>query len=468
MLRQLLMTQGLILTLAAGLVGQDSRYELGLRVRAFERAFEAVCDDPEARAEVCQLLEEAVTAFFGVRLAEVARNMDAARRALAGRAADPAERWADSLSLRPAARLLPHSTRELALHLLATYPVDVEPPPAATLRLLLVDAAGTALQAPFDRAIDALPLQATLPLTFAEPGDHRLRVEIRAADRVLAHHEQTISFVNDLAVRWERIEDYTKVAAKGTSMATGRGLARLLRSLLRGGTKETDIAAARHFDELESIAHRFGPAFGIDIPGDFRLWLDTGDGIVAARVMVPPQLAAKTNVPVVVALHGAGGSENLFFDGYGDGKIVALCRQRGWLLVAPRSGLGGGAAIGGVVRALRAMYPIDTDRVFAVGHSMGASQLMTAAARDPAGLRAIALLGGGGSTRAVDRLRDLPIFLAPGEKDFARPNARRLRDALRAAEVTGLVYREYAATEHLGIVQVALDSVFAFFDDGAK
>ena len=34
-------------------------------------------------------------------------------------------------------------------------------------------------------------------------------------------------------------------------------------------------------------------------------------------------------MPVVVALHGAGGSENLFFEGYGAGHIVTECRKRG-------------------------------------------------------------------------------------------------------------------------------------------
>ena len=56
-----------------------------------------------------------------------------------------------------------------------------------------------------------------------------------------------------------------------------------------------------------------------------------------ARADYGPRGAAKGKpLPLVIALHGAGGSENMFFDAYGNGKIVDLCRKRGWLLVAPR------------------------------------------------------------------------------------------------------------------------------------
>ena len=39
-----------------------------------------------------------------------------------------------------------------------------------------------------------------------------------------------------------------------------------------------------------------------------------------------------------------------FDDRYGAGKIVRLCRERGWLLIAPRSGLGGSAPVAAIAR----------------------------------------------------------------------------------------------------------------------
>ena len=62
-----------------------------------------------------------------------------------------------------------------------------------------------------------------------------------------------------------------------------------------------------------------------------------GDEVAAdvVRVQVPRDMKKGQSVPLVLALHGAGGSENMFFDGYGDGKVARLCAERGWLLAAP-------------------------------------------------------------------------------------------------------------------------------------
>lgn len=450
------------LALAAAGAAQDVRYELGLRVRAFETAFEPGCGDVEVRRRVCPSLERAVRAFFAARIDEVARNMDQARHCLAGGPPSDPVHWADSLSLRLSSRLVGVATDALEFELRAVYDVDANRPVDATLHLQLVDEADKPLQDAAQFEIGELPLRAVLPLGVATPGDHWLRVEIRSGDEVLTGHRQLLSCVQGLEALLTLVEPYAQVEPTDTAAATARGLARLLRSMARGGTHETDVPAARHWRELERLVAG-EPPLSIDEPGDFRVWLRTPHATVAVRLMVPAKPCANP-VPVVVALHGAGGSENLFFDGYGAGKIVRLCRQRGWLLVAPRSGFGGDVQLDAIVASISELIPVDGERVFAVGHSMGAAQLMGYASRRPTSLRGVALLGGGGSTRSIAGLEALPVFLAPGERDFARPNARRLRDALREAGVEKLEYREYEAVEHLGIVQVALDDVFAFFD----
>ncbi|MCA8948723.1 MAG: sulfatase-like hydrolase/transferase [Planctomycetes bacterium] len=456
-------------TIAAVAPAQAARYELGLRVRAFESAFEAVVADPAARERVREPLAAAVRSFFGVQLDEVARHVDTARLQLAtGHTPDPAAVWAASLTLRPSRRLLDSQAPSLGFELFATYDAEVPQPASARLAVTLVDDREAPLGPGLDVAVTELPFRAELPLLGTRPGDHRLRIELFDGERQLLRTEQVLSFARRLDGRIATLAKVAQQPPTDSQAATARGLARLLRSLARGGTAETDVEAARHLREVEALAAGESTPFGAGTPGDFRLWLRTDAGIVATRVMVPPPataLAPGAKLPVVIARHGAGGSENLFFDAYGAGKIVRLCRERGWLLVAPRADLGRGASASAIVAALAAIYPIDRGRVFAVGHSMGAATLMGEASAEPASFRAIALLGGGGgSVTPSAALAKLPIFLAPGEHDFARPNAARLRDELRSAGVADLVYREYEATEHFGVVQVALADAFAFFD----
>jgi pimeloyl-ACP methyl ester carboxylesterase len=168
---------------------------------------------------------------------------------------------------------------------------------------------------------------------------------------------------------------------------------------------------------------------------------------------------------VVVALHGMGGSENLFFEGYGAGRIVTECRTRGWLLVSPRSGfgLGGTPPILDLLEQLAKIYPLDPKRVFVVGHSMGAMQAVELVQKHPGKFAAVAALGGGGTVRDAKAFADLPVFVGVGAKDaLALAGARELNKALASAKK--LTFKEYPHVEHMVIVREALPDVFEMFD----
>lgn len=186
--------------------------------------------------------------------------------------------------------------------------------------------------------------------------------------------------------------------------------------------------------------------------------------LIPARVFVPETITEETPVPLVVALHGMGGSENLFFDGYGRGAIVEHCRRRGWLLISPRRGPIGSGPIAEVVDAMASVYPVDRSRVFLVGHSSGAAQAIEAVVRHPDRYAGVSALGGGGRIAEVPGLAQVPMFIGIGELDFMRESARNLRHELRRIGSERVEYREYPDIEHLVIVQVALPNTFEFFD----
>jgi predicted peptidase len=166
---------------------------------------------------------------------------------------------------------------------------------------------------------------------------------------------------------------------------------------------------------------------------------------------------------LVIALHGAGGSENMFFDSYGHGAIVELCRKRGWLLLAPRAEGGTTAAsLAEMIESLSALYPVDRKHVFLVGHSMGAMQGVGHINRKPELFAGAALISGGGNLTAGTK--NLPIFVGVGADDFAITMSRQLQSGLKKAQVETSEYHEYTDCEHLFAVQDALPDIFAFFD----
>jgi poly(3-hydroxybutyrate) depolymerase len=233
---------------------------------------------------------------------------------------------------------------------------------------------------------------------------------------------------------------------------------------------ETDIPAARRLQALEDVIETLKNKSGGWLRGQRGdLWASVAlagtTRTVPVRLYIPPIQDETKPLPLVVALHGAGGSENMFFDGYGDGAIVRLCRRRGWLLVAPRSGMLGAAPVDELLDALVAELPVDRTRVFLVGHSMGAAQAVSIAAHRPERYAAVAALGGGGRFgKTSDAFRALPFFIGVGTDDFLLRGAQELKQALERAGTARVEVREYDKIEHLAIVQVALGDVFAFFD----
>jgi len=452
---------------------QFERYELGRRVREFEVEWDRV-PDPTARAKASQSLKVAVNSFFSFRLGEAGRAISEARFALRG-AASPTEgeRWADSLCLKPDSRLIDAGTTSMPVTITSFYPTDAKMPVGSTIRLRLDDSPGSRVEAP----VGPLPMTLTLPIVGLEAGDHALIGEIRLGEMVLMRASMTLSMAGELD---DRILALGKMVmgwpddpdSMTTDRESVRGQLRRLESLAAKIPLESDFPAHRILTSVEEqaqLADQSEPYLGKDRTGQFWATIVTASGNrVAVRLFIPEAAAKGTPLPLVVALHGAGGSENMFFESYGHGAIVDRCRERGWLLVAPRSTAFGGTPVAEVVDALAKIYPLDLARVMLVGHSMGAGQAVAVASREPARYAAVAALGGGGSVRPGPGLKRLPMFVGVGSEDFAVKGAKDLAEALRKAEVATVVDREYPGTEHLAIVQVALPDVFKFFDERVR
>jgi pimeloyl-ACP methyl ester carboxylesterase len=454
---------------------QAERYELGRRLRQFELAFEQE-RDPAVRARAYPPMNQAVLSFFALKLGEAGRSMDQARYALQAEPPGPTQRWADSLYLVLEPRLLDAEKSQSAFQLKAFYPTDESLPSGAMLRFELIFPDGSRRPLGEPWSIKEVPLKGTLEFTKVPEGDVQLRYTVATEETRTGQVSGTIglSFVKNLEPRLTALVtavDGLPSAAASVEQASLRTNVQLLKTLGKAQSPETDYPAVQLLKEAEEVLaaeRRREPFYGRGKSGQFWLTLLTGRTRTVVRLMAPEAVKAGKPLPVVLALHGAGGSENMFFDTYGHGKIVELCRRRGWLLVAPRNGGFGAAPLSEVLEEVAKLYPIDNQRVYVVGHSMGAAQALMNARQTPERFQAVAALGGGRAVGVTEPMKKLAFFVGIGTKDFAYRGAKALGDALAQAQVRQFSYREYPEVEHLIIVQIALEDVFAFFEAASR
>lgn len=175
-----------------------------------------------------------------------------------------------------------------------------------------------------------------------------------------------------------------------------------------------------------------------------------------ARIYMPESALKKNAIPLVIALHGAGGDENLFMDAYGAGIIKRLADEHGFAVVSPRASpmMDLGMAFDSIVKLMRALYPIDENRIYVLGHSMGGMMTggMSAARHDR--IAAACWLAGGSFARGATIPPTLAIC---GQLDLIVP-ADRVKAVVDVAQRAGMEieYREVPNLGHVLVVGVVL------------
>ncbi len=440
----------------------ENRYELGRRTRALERAW-MNCRDADRRAAAIPRVQTAVLGFFSGNTRLVAETLDETTTALQGQTPDSADRWAAALAITPARALIDLREPALEVTVTALYEPSV-PRPDLVLRLTL------------GKTVMTVPLPAATPLPHrvrvaceraAQDMDTGLEIAVGTPDRPARHMWRVgVSRVRDLARRLAALE--TALTTVGPAAlpdgfdierATLTTRLKLLKALRDNPPLETDLAAVRLLRDAEQLvaALRAAPPRSTltALTGDVLLGCPTATGILPVRALANP-----TAPVLIMAFHGAGGSENMFFDGYGDGEIVRLCRARGWALACPRvtSPLDDYSA---VVERLPARLAPQARHIFLVGHSLGAVTTLVVATKYAGRLAGIAPISGR-APWTTGALKALPTFVAAGTKDFSRPGSEQLAERLRAQE-TPTMFKLYEA-EHLLVVPDALPDIFNWMD----
>ena len=134
---------------------------------------------------------------------------------------------------------------------------------------------------------------------------------------------------------------------------------------------DPNVLAPELEEEIAAIEKKKNPYAGR--VGDYWRVMNRQATKVPMRVYVPPSLNLVKPVPLVIALHGAGGDENMFMDAYGLGKLKREADRKGFIAVSPATFyfLTRSENLPAVIKELSDCYPIDHTRVYVLGHSMG-------------------------------------------------------------------------------------------------
>lgn len=499
-------------------LAQD-RYQLGRRLARFERAWES--GSTLNRSASTPAMEKAVTSFFSLQLSRAGQSLDEAWMDALGVPPSDQKRWinstpwlvdwdspciasnSDPLVLRGSlksfysseqpANQTPSNTDLLSVpwhfYIFPWQPSHQDVPASSPQSSSLPTPSKPIAEFGFSPPESPdTPLEIQLPKL--PPGDYLAVVTL---GKNLNNPEllcEAFSVIENLEARTAKVEswlDEHRRDSGSTLISTTRFAAKEILKGRKGTPTESDLPWNQLLSDFEQLCnvkqlHNSEPPSASEPnsnpsilqswsqkPGTKWIQLAREKSSQILRVEVPTVLPKNSDsikkLPVLIALHGAGGSENMFFETYGAGRLVALAKQRGWIVVSPRQTMSGlGMDVPKMLDALEEILPIDRNSVLLCGHSMGAAQAMSQVSRAPESIRAVAALGGGGAVRPSPAIQTIPFFVAAGERDFGKPRAKALASQLKQSNCT-VEYKEYQDVEHMVIVQAALDDVFAFFDN---
>lgn len=194
--------------------------------------------------------------------------------------------------------------------------------------------------------------------------------------------------------------------------------------------------------------------------GDYWRTITGPTGPIPARLYAPREVALGAEMPVVIALHGAGADENMFFEGYGAGRLRSLADSAGFILLSPNTtaftrDVG---ALDSALAVLERLYVIDRNSVFVIGHSMGGAATVRLAAERKSMVRAAAVIAGTGAVPANGQMS--PLLFVGAETDLVIPMAR-VRAAYSHAVAAGAVveFQQADGWGHTLVVGARIDDV---------
>lgn len=192
---------------------------------------------------------------------------------------------------------------------------------------------------------------------------------------------------------------------------------------------------------------------------EVRTFRSTVDGSDQPYALYAPQrLERDKRYPLIISLHGAGQTHRQGLRQVFGVKSGDALPETGYFVAAPlgRGSLGyegiAEADVFDTLEQVKIRYPIDEDRIYLTGVSMGGSGTLSIALRRPDVWAAIAVVCGGapaGTPELAGNALNLPVHLFHGDADTVVPveTGRRWHEDLKAA-ASDVTYREFRGEGH--------------------
>ena len=248
------------------------------------------------------------------------------------------------------------------------------------------------------------------------------------------------------------------------------------------GTAEAVLAAVKA--GKDPYAGRTG-----DIKGHYLL--EAANEIMPYRIYIPTTYVPTKPMPLIIALHGLGGTEDAFFEGYGR-RLPHLAEAQGYIIATPLGyrvdgsyGWGVGtppadparrrseefseADVMQVLALVRKNYAVDESRIYLMGHSMGAIGTWKIAPKYPEVWAALAAFSGQGAPATMEQMKGIPEFVVHGDND-ATVNVAGSRTMVAAAKALGVDVRyiEVPGGNHTNVVEPNFEGMFEWFTGHRK
>ncbi|NLE56810.1 MAG: prolyl oligopeptidase family serine peptidase [Planctomycetes bacterium] len=177
---------------------------------------------------------------------------------------------------------------------------------------------------------------------------------------------------------------------------------------------------------------------------EFQRTFTASDGSgksISYLVTLPPEYGVDDRRwPLILFLHGAGerGSDLEKVKGHGPLEYVEKHEGLPFLIVSPQAPPDGGwdaELLAGLLDDVTSQYPVDTDRVYVTGYSMGGGGTWSLATAHPERFAGIVPVCGHGNPDEVAKLKNVPVWAFHGAKDETIPvsQSEKMVSALRSA-----------------------------------